>query len=84
MNKKEYCYTICNYLNNLKGYIEDYEIKNLLWCVFGMEDLEDIEISYYDTLNISSCVEYDEQEEFYKQLCKIKNKVKEKLEYESK
>lgn len=75
MNKKEYCYVICNYLNNLKGYIEDYEIRNLLWSVFGIEDIEEIYIPYADIFNLSKCVECDNQELFYVELCKIKEKI---------
>lgn len=80
MDKKVYCINVCNYLNNLKGDIEDYEIKNLLWCVFGMEDLENIEIPYMDYLNLSSDIRNDMGDMFYKDLCELANKVEEEQE----
>ena len=41
--QKEYCGVICNFYNNLCGYMKNDEIKNLLECVFG---LDEIDLSY--------------------------------------
>lgn len=77
MNKQLYCENVCNYLNNLKGYIEDYEIKNLLWCVFGIEDIENITISFDDTMKLSADISCDSGTDFYNDLCNLFRKVKE-------
>lgn len=74
----EYCKIVCNYLNNLKGNIEDYEIINLMWCVFGAseEDLDTNKITNEDILRLSSDVECDKGSTFYEDLYTLYNKIK--------
>lgn len=74
----EYCEIVCNYLNNLKGTIEDYEIINLMWCVFGKseEDLDTNKITNEDILRLSSDIECDKGSTFYEDLYTLYNKIK--------
>lgn len=38
--QKEYCGVICNFYNNLCGYMKKEEIKNLLKCVFEIDEID--------------------------------------------
>lgn len=75
--REKYAYTICNYLNNLKGTIEKYEIVNLMWCIFGEseEDLNTNLIDLNDILKLSADVATDSQEQFYEDLKKLYVKI---------
>lgn len=72
-NELEYCNVVCNYLNNLKGYIEEYEIENLLWCVFGIpsEDIKEDLITGIDIIHLSSDIANDLGNDFYEDLYAI-------------
>ena len=77
-NYKEYSYCICNWLNNLKGYIEDYEIYNLMWCMFGLEDdsFDKDLITQDDIDTLSSYVSCDNEDKFFEKILEIYNRIK--------
>lgn len=84
-NMERYCVNVCNYLNNLKGYIEKEEVVNLLWCVFGVESdtfNEDL-ITDKFIYDLSCYVACDNGTNFYKTLCELYEVVKEDIERES-
>lgn len=85
MKKYEYCEVVCNYLNNLKGEIEKYEIINLLWSVFGVcsEDVKEYVITGSDVMKLSGAVACDDSEAFYRKLCEIYEKNSKELIKES-
>ncbi len=72
----EYANVVCNYLNNLKGYIEDYEIINLMWCIFGAsEEALNIELmTNDDILKLSGDVASDSIS-FYEDLYFLYKKI---------
>lgn len=72
-----YCVVVCNYLNNLKGYIEKEEIENLLWCVFGIpsENIHKDLVTNEDILKLSADVECDEDKDFYEDLYEIYKRI---------
>lgn len=66
---RTYLENICNYLNNIKGYIDKEEIKFLLEC---------IDDRYYHITNemvekLSDMVENNECEDFVEELLKIES-----------
>ena len=74
----DYAITICNYLNNLKGYIEKYEIENLLWCIFGLEnDTYNTDLITSEYVNkLSTDIASDLGNDFYEDLYSLYNKIK--------
>lgn len=72
-----YCEVICNYLNNLKGYIEKEEIESLLWSVFGIpnEDINEDLVTNEDILKLSADVECGRDKDFYEDLYAIYKRI---------
>lgn len=70
---KNYSNVICNYLNNLNGEIEHYEVKNLMWCMFGLENdsYDDILITDKDIHELSCYVSCDNEDKFYDKITSI-------------
>ena len=73
----EYANIVCNYLNNLKGYIEGYEIINLMWCIFGVseEELNTELITNEDMLKLSGDIATDSTD-FYEDLYLLYKKIR--------
>lgn len=70
---KTYIKNVCNYLNNIKGYIERGEVVFLLECI---EDKSYINIlTDKDIKKLSDYVEYDECDKFLNELINIANRL---------
>ena len=58
--QKEYCGVICNFYNNLCGYMKNDEIKNLIECVFNEDDEIDLyNVSWEDFKDEIEQLNYD-------------------------
>jgi len=76
--QKEYCRTICNFYNNLCGYMENKEISNLIFCIFN-EKINDTKIGNFieEIRLLNSDIECDNDINFCIDLCDLYNKIKE-------
>lgn len=67
MEIKTYLENVCNFLNNTKGFITDYEVKFLLKCI----DDREYNITSEVIKELSDYVENDNQNAFVEKLLKI-------------
>lgn len=67
METKTYLKNICNFLNNTKGFITDYEVKFLLKCI----DDREYNITGEVIEELSDYVENDNQNAFAEKLFKV-------------
>lgn len=65
--KANYFKNVCNFLNNIKGYITKEEIEFLLECIGNKE----YHITDENVNELSDLVECDKQEEFLEELIKL-------------
>lgn len=82
INKYKYCEIVCNFLNNTKGCIEDYEIRFMLLNIFNL-DISEKEYKKYITFDLqhklNNDVELDNGNCFYEDLHTLYAKIKQNI-----
>jgi len=79
---KEYVNNICNYFNNLKGYMEDYELLELIKLVNYNKNYEFENILISDNLTEDKIKQFndyiiDDSDGLYEEIIKFLEEIKE-------
>lgn len=72
--QKTYLKNVCNFLNNTKGYINDYEVRELITlvnCEVCEESVFNKNVWKSDIEELSRYVENDMQDEFIEKICEL-------------